>query len=71
MSRGGWIAKGFLDDRGGILKLARMKNLKMLAALVLLCGTAVSCGVPMATLRSVKNAGATAVNAMNTVTGAP
>jgi hypothetical protein len=48
-----------------------MKNLKMLAALVLLCGTVVSCGIPMATLRTVKNAGVTAANAVNTVTAAP
>jgi hypothetical protein len=44
------------------LKLARMKNLKMLVALVLLCGMLGSCGIPMATVRTVENTVASAAN---------
>lgn len=61
------LTKAFLDDEGGILKIARMKNLKMLGALVLLCGTLGSCGVPMAAVRTVMNTPQTAVNALNEV----
>ena len=59
----------FLDDACKIMKLARMKNLKMLGALVVLCGMLGSCGIPMATVRTaqntVKSLGALAANPMN------
>lgn len=47
--------KRFLDDARRIKKLARMKNLKMLGALVVLCGMLGSCGIPMATVRTAQN----------------
>jgi hypothetical protein len=49
------VAKRLLDDEGGILKLARMKNLKMLGALVVMCGMLGSCGIPMSAVRTAQN----------------
>jgi hypothetical protein len=62
-------AKRFLDDACKILKLSRMKNLKMLGALVVLCGMLGSCGIPMASVRTAQNTAkslvALAANPMN------
>jgi len=58
--------KRFLDDKGLIEKLAGMKNLTKLAALVVLSGMLGSCAIPMAAVRTaqttVKTAVATAQN---------
>jgi hypothetical protein len=56
-------AKRFLDDMGGKLKLARMKNLKMLAILIAMCGMLGSCGIPMSALRTVQNTASSVVSA--------
>ena len=47
--------KRFLDDGDRIMKLARMKNMKMIGVLVMMCGTLGSCGIPMATVRTAQN----------------
>jgi hypothetical protein len=47
--------KRFLDGKARILKLARMKNLKMLAALAVMCGALGSCGIPMSAVRSAQS----------------
>ena len=62
--RGSPQMKRFLDDPGGIRKLARMKNLKMLGVLVAMCGMLGSCGIPMASIRTLQN---TATNAAGLV----
>lgn len=56
-------AKRFLDDQGGKSKLARMKNLKLLGALVVMCAMLGSCGIPMATVRTLQNTGSALVSA--------
>ena len=37
-----------------ILKLTRMKILKTLGVLIVMCGSLGSCGIPMSTVRSVQ-----------------
>ena len=36
------------------MKLTRMKNLKTLGVMVLMCGSLGSCGIPMSAVRSVQ-----------------
>jgi hypothetical protein len=46
--------KRFLDGKVLILKLTRMKNLKTLGVLVVMCGSLGSCGIPMSAVRSAQ-----------------
>jgi len=57
------VAKRFLDDKGSILKLARMKNLMKLGVLVAMCGMLGSCGIPMAAVRTAQSTARTLVSA--------
>lgn len=57
------VMKRFLDDGSRIMKLARMKNLKLLGTLIVVCGMLGSCGIPMAAVRTAQNTARTLVSA--------
>jgi hypothetical protein len=54
--------KRFLDDEWLIVKLAGMKNLTKLAALVVISGMLGSCGIPMAAVRTAQSTARTLVS---------
>lgn len=67
--RGVFHCKGFLDDGAGIVKLAGMKNLFKLAALLVLGGMLGSCGIPMSAVRTVQNTARSAITTIQNPLG--